>query len=195
MNVAFWFSYAALWTLVVILTLLVLLLYRQFGLTYMSGQRRINMQGLDVGARARNFSLLGAGGEPHRVSWSEQHQPSWRLIVFGAPTCAVCERLSLDVAVLPDEWPEVDFVWVDRRDGRDLGRLIDGPAGWLHGVAPDDAVHREWDVSAVPFAFVVSSDGEIVRKQLVNTGEDIQELLEVVPRFTAMPPTAEVFND
>jgi hypothetical protein len=58
MNVAFWFSYAVLWIIVIMLSLLVLLLYRQFGLTYMSGQRRINMQGLDVGARAPSFSLL-----------------------------------------------------------------------------------------------------------------------------------------
>ena len=35
----FWATYVILWIFVVLLTLMVLLLYRQFGLSWMSGQR------------------------------------------------------------------------------------------------------------------------------------------------------------
>jgi methylamine dehydrogenase accessory protein MauD len=193
-NLALWFSYALLWIFVIVLALLVLLLYRQFGLAYMSGQRRISMQGLDVGARASSFSLVSAVGEPHRVLWGDDDGPRPRLVVFGAPACAVCDRLSEDVAFLPREWPHVEFVWVDREDGGQLSRSIDQARGWLRGVAAGDAAHREWDVSAVPFAFVVSAEGEILRKRLVNTRDDVRELLAIVTGSTAMPSTAEVLQ-
>lgn len=194
MSSAFWFSYVVLWLLVIVLALLVLLLYRQFGLAYMSGEQRLSMQGLDVGASAPEFSVMTVVDGPIRplqVRWNGQKS---RLLVFSSPSCTVCEKLAHDVGDLPDEWPHVEFIWVDREEGGSFIRSIDYEAGWVRGVAADGAAHREWDVSAVPFAYAVSASGEILAKRLVNTGDDVRDLLGLATESTALASTAEVLQ-
>jgi len=59
-----------LWVAVIVLTVLVLLLYRQFGLAYMSGRTRAALQGLDLGARARPVALTALDGTARDIDWS-----------------------------------------------------------------------------------------------------------------------------
>src|SRR6185503_1625499 len=57
MSDAFWVSYVLLWILVAGLLGLVLLLYRQFGMSYLAPHTQVSMQGLDVGSRAPAVAL------------------------------------------------------------------------------------------------------------------------------------------
>jgi methylamine dehydrogenase accessory protein MauD len=174
-----WFSYTVLWVLFVVVSALVILLYRQFGLTYMAGSRRISLQGIDVGSAAPDLSLTSTSGENARVQWNG-HSRRPALVVFAAPACRVCEPLAEEVLSLPSEWSTVDFIWVDRSNPDRSARPIDDAEGWTVGTALEDAAHREWDVAAVPFAFAVSTDGEVVQKALVNRRDDLERLVAAI---------------
>src|ERR1019366_5906353 len=81
-------SMAGLWLAVIFLTVLVLLLYRQFGLAYLSGRARAGMQGLDLGARARPVALTALDGGDVEIDWSRPlARDGATVLVFALPSC------------------------------------------------------------------------------------------------------------
>ena len=195
-------SMSLLWFAVIVLTVLVLLLYRQFGLAYMSGRARAAMQGLDLGARARPVALTGLDGSAHDIDWSAATvpdatvpdatvpdatvpgapvpgvtAPAATVLVFAQPSCPICGDLAADAAGLPVSWPSSRFVWVDGTVTGRPRRAVDSAPGWIVGTAQDDAVHAAWDVSGSPFAYVVGGNGRIAAKGVVNRAADVERLL------------------
>ncbi len=142
-------SMSLLWLAVIVLTVLVLLLYRQFGLAYMSGRAKAGLQGLDLGARARPVALTALDGTGYAIDWSAAPQDGATVLLFAQPSCPICGDLARDAAGLPgvvagievrlggrhDHWPAAARrrrrTWLDRRHCR--GRR--GPPGmgrlWL----------------------------------------------------------------
>jgi methylamine dehydrogenase accessory protein MauD len=176
---AFWFSYVLLWVLVVMLGLLVVLMYRQFGLAFMRPAERMNMQGLDVGSRAPAFALVDHVEREHEIALGARAgEHAGTAVVFALPTCQICAGLASSLASLPSDYRDVRFVWVDGESSRPPKRELSGVPGWLAGTAPGDRIHRQWDVSGVPFCFVVDRDGRIAAKRLVNARNDVAALLE-----------------
>jgi hypothetical protein len=173
----FWATYVILWTFVVLLTLMVLLLYRQFGLSWMRGQRRLELAGLDVGATAPPLSLEAPGSTAELVlAWDRTSDGArqGQLVLFGLPTCPICKHLWADeIAALPLAWQTIEFVWVDAEPPN-------GPAplGWQVGISADESAHAAMEVPGVPYAYVIGSGGRIVAKGLVNTFGDVNALLE-----------------
>ena len=190
-------SMSLLWVAVIVLTVLVLLLYRQFGLAYMSGRARAAMQGLDLGARARPVALTGLDGSAHDIDWSAAPvpgatgpgatvpgatgpgatAPAATVLIFAQPSCPICGDLAADAAGLPASWPSSRFVWVDGTVTGRPRRAVDSAPGWMVGTAQDDAVHQAWDVSGSPFAYVVGASGRIAAKGVVNRAADVERLL------------------
>lgn len=185
-------SMSLLWFAVIVLTVLVLLLYRQFGLAYMSGRARAAMQGLDLGARARPLALTGLDGSAHDIDWSaatvpgatvpgvtvpDVTAPAATVLVFAQPSCPICGDLAADAAGLPVSWPSSRFVWVDGTVTGRPRRAVDSAPGWIVGTAQDDAVHAAWDVSGSPFAYVVGGNGRIAAKGVVNRAADVERML------------------
>lgn len=183
MSDAFWVSYVLLWILVVGLVALVLLLYRQFGMSYLTPHTQVSMQGLDVGSRAPAVALDGLDGEDLGLAWGgSPNGLRARLMLFALPSCSICVDLAGELESLPEQWPGVEFAWVDGSAKPRPDRLVDAAPGWIVGTVPDDAAHEAWDVSAVPFAFLVAADGVIVSKRLVNSRRDIEDQLsEALP--------------
>jgi methylamine dehydrogenase accessory protein MauD len=179
MSTLFWFSYVVLWVLVAAMGLLIVLLYRQFGLTYMAASRRLAMQGPDLGAIAPPLTLIDSSGDPADIMDSNG-QRRFQFIVFGAAACGACGLVADELAALPERWSDIDFVWVDRSDEEHVARSIDEVPGWARGFARSDDVREAWDVTAVPFSVLVSPSGEVVSKQLVNRRTEVEPLLESV---------------
>lgn len=174
----FWIiSMSLLWVAVIVLTVLVLLLYRQFGLAYMSGRTRAALQGLDLGARARPVALTAPDGTARDIDWSAAAAPGATVLVFAQPSCPICGELAADAASLPASWPASRFVWVDGTITGRPPRAVDSAPGWIVGTAEGDAVHRAWDVSGSPFAYVVGANGRIAAKGVVNRAADVERLL------------------
>ena len=208
-------SMSLLWVAVIVLTVLVLLLYRQFGLAYMSGRARAAMQGLDLGARARPVALTGLDGSAHDIDWSAAPvpgapvpgapvpgaavpgvtTPAATVLVFAQPSCPICGDLAADAAGLPASWPSARFVWVDGTVTGRPRRAVDSAPGWIVGTAQDDAVHAAWDVSGSPFAYVVGAHGRVAAKGVVNRAADVERLLANVLGAGAPGRMVEIVPD
>jgi hypothetical protein len=176
MSMVWIISMSLLWLAVIVLTVLVLLLYRQFGLAYMSGRAKVGLQGLDLGARARPVALTMLDGSAYELDWSAAG-PDTTVLVFALPSCPICGDLAVSAAGLPAAWPQARFIWVDGTITGRPRRAVDGAPGWIVGTAEGDAVHQAWDVAGAPFAYVVGGAGRVEAKGVVNTAADVERLL------------------
>lgn len=101
-------------------------------------------------------------------------------VLFAMEGCQICAKLAEPLATLPNDRRGARFVWVDGSSPSPPHRVIEDVPGWLYGSANDDRVHRQWDVSAVPFCFIVAPDGRIADKRLINRREDLERALDAV---------------
>jgi hypothetical protein len=173
-STAFWFSYALLWLVVVIFGLLIILMYRQFGLAFMRPVERAGMQGLDVGSKAPSFALTDARQREITIDFPRDADVESTLLIFGLPTCQICSGLAKGLASLPRDWPGVRFVWVDGFAIPPGHLEIGAGSGWIAGTQSGDPVHTQWAVSTVPFCFIVDEKGRIASKQLLNHRSDVE---------------------
>ena len=177
MSTLFYVSYAALWLLLLTIGVLVLLLYRHFGLMSLGTLEGVQRDGLPIGAVAPPISGVTAAGQ--ETAWRPQRgQP--QLLLFAAPDCEPC------ATVLPH---------VER-----LARAVNGDLGIAAVVpGPRDEVTRfaeryrptfpclaedgsgaftRYKVRVTPFAFVIGRDGRVLAKGLCGDQIRLRGLLE-----------------
>jgi thiol-disulfide isomerase/thioredoxin len=173
-------SYALLWLIVATLVVLVVLLYRQFGLMYMRSGRRIDLLGLDVGAQAPELTVATPDAGLRTLTWRHAvgtYEGS--VALFALPTCAICRSIAEDAHEVAEQWPSVEFVWIDRelRMPEDAGQQ-NFMRGWQIALSEDEAAFKEFEIGALPFVYAIGKDGTILSKKLVNTARDIHLTLE-----------------
>jgi len=183
MNVLFWVSYGVMWIVLAATVVLVILLYRQFGLMIMPGGRRISYGGLDVGMRAPVLTLRTDDNNEIAYDWtgdvrSGAPQMQGTLALFAMPGCPLCESLShnAELAALPSRYPNIRFMWIEAARPRDHHLS----PGWTIGVSPHGNAHQAMDVPGTPFAYIVSPDSRIVAKSLVNEPADMAMMISDV---------------
>jgi hypothetical protein len=96
-------------------------------------------------------------------------------MVLTSLTCTLCKTLRQNprLAALTEEWPSIQFVWVDEKQD-----LLNPPLkGWTVAVDPDRAALTAFAVPATPFAYVIDTTGRVAGKSLVNTPSDMAALL------------------
>jgi hypothetical protein len=189
MSSLFLISYAVQWLVIVGLVALVTLLYRQFGLMLLPGTKRINLGGLDVGARAPAMVVRFSGQRDALYLWEDAARQNGAsahatCVLFALPSCAICEGLSqdtLNLEQLTARHPDVRFLWVDSGE-RPSHQL---PASWTVVSSVDSGAHLTMEIPATPFMYLVSSAGSVMAKGLVNQVPDIEALLaETSPPVT-----------
>jgi thiol-disulfide isomerase/thioredoxin len=189
----FYVSYVALWLLLLTIGVLVLLLYRHFGMLSLGTLEGVQRDGLPVGSEAPPISGVTADGQDAR--WEPRRgQP--QLLLFAAPDCEPC------ATVLPH---------VER-----LAQAVDGSLGIAAIVpGPRDEVARfvqryrppypclaedgsgafpRYRVRVTPFGFVVGSDGRVLAKGLCGDQVRLRGLLEAADlgdMAQVMPPPAQ----
>lgn len=187
MSEFFWSTYIVLWLLVAILIIMLVLLYRQFGLMWMRSSRRIGLAGLDIGATAPDVGLEDASGDEFTLAWRRDDSvvSAWMLL-FALPSCPICKSLLETVGRLPDAWPNVEFVWIDASVPHvsSNGKSKAIPRGWRIGVSASELAHQTMEVPAVPYGYVVRPGGIVASKGLVNSVDDIVSLLSTAPAET-----------
>lgn len=188
----FWFTYAVLWALVVALLVMVLLLYRQFGLMFIPGRRRVELGGLDIGAQAPRLAVdLMRSSGPLVLTWDapERGPPTsgW-IAIFASPHCPICRRLWTEGELegVAAEWPSVEFVWIDS----EVPAEGEPPAGWTAAVSPDESANTLMDVPVFPFAYAIVPGGTLRAKGLVNEAADLKRIAEL-----AFPSSAADVED
>jgi hypothetical protein len=177
MSSLFWVTYIVLWILVVALVLMVVLLYRQFGLMLMPGRRRMSLEGLNIDDPAPPLALTFAGGrQPQVLEWDGPADGGRRLgwlLVFALPACPLCEELGQTVGVLPPVWPDVEFVWI----GEAPPVLRAHPAGWRLAESDKEQAHEAMEVPGSPFVYVLKPGGKVAAKGLINNASEMSSLL------------------
>jgi hypothetical protein len=197
MSEVFWATYAVLWLFVVVLVILVLLLYRQFGLMLMPGVRRANLAGLDIDAVAPPISLeFRDNGRAPILSWSApelgEGHVAW-VALFGNANCSVCKRLwqKDDLAELARSWPSAEWLWIDSR-----WRPTESPFGWTVAVSEAGFAADVMDVPVFPYVYVIKPGGAVLAKGLVNSAHDLNLVArEGLRRAKGMKETAPVGGD
>ena len=106
-------SYVLLWILVAVLTLLVLLLYRQYGRTIMGPLERINNSGLSIGEKLTPLSAHAEDGQLFSINWHDAADGT--AVLFAASGCPLCDRILSEklLDVLAAKWEAVRFIWID----------------------------------------------------------------------------------
>src|SRR3712207_3059434 len=177
MSTLFYVSYAALWLLLLTLGVLVLLLYRHFGVMSLGTLEGVQRDGLPIGSVAPTISGVTAAGQDTR--WEPTRgQP--QLLLFAAPDCQPCatvlphvERLAGAVngnlgvaAVVPGPRDEV-------------ARFVERYRPSFPCLAEDGSgAFTRYKVRVTPFGFIGGADGRVLAKGLCGDQVRLRGLLE-----------------
>jgi hypothetical protein len=179
MTSLFWTSYLLLWILVTSTALLILLLYRQYGLTLLAPRESINAQGLDVGSTAPALRVRRLRDDREvNLEWKDDHKAG-SLVVLALETCPICKRLLGGLDEVAARWRGISCIWIDgeRSEANVLSPAGAFPSGWLIAKSDQPNAHVALDPPVVPFGYVIDHEGRIAAKGLVNQMGDLDLLL------------------
>jgi hypothetical protein len=171
-------SYVALWVLVGVLALLVVLMYRHFGMMSMGTLEGVQRDGLPVGTQAPGIGGITADGTDR--AW-EPKSGRPQLLLFAAPDCEPCATVmpvvnklakstagsTLDVAaVVPGPRSEVVR----------MTQLYNPP--YLCLAEDGSGAFNRFRVRVTPFGFIIGSDGRVLAKGLCGDANRLKDLLD-----------------
>lgn len=167
---------ALLWVLMLIMCVLVVLLYRQFGLIYIGSKARLALTGLAVGAKAPLAPSLRMAGRDFVWNWNAGMEGRGTLAIFGNPGCSLCGKLTPQLNLFADQWAHlVDLIFIEK------GPLYAGPTHdppgrtqWMYAEDSEGQLHEAFDIEATPYAFVVDSSRQVLAKGIVNNLRDLE---------------------
>jgi methylamine dehydrogenase accessory protein MauD len=173
-------STVLLWILVMFMVVLVILLYRQFGLLYLGSGARVRLQGVQVGGNAPEpLRAVDSRGEEFSLDWTAPGPDRATLLLLTAPECPLAEALVPELNEFSESWATaVDVLLVDRAlpDGAPLRRLPVEPT-WRYAFSPGSVVHRAFDIDVSPYAYVIGSDGTVRARDIVNDTRALAALI------------------
>lgn len=178
MSTLFLASYLALWLLIATMAVLVLLLYRHFGLISMGTLDGVQRDGLAVGQRAP--AIMGVDALGVETQW--QTTPGRRhLLLFASNDCAPCARVI----------PYVERLSANARgtDGLSVVAIVPGPSSEAARFHEKFSVSFQciadngrdasglYRVRVTPFAFIVGDNGLVLSKGLCSDPSKLHHLL------------------
>lgn len=177
MPTAFYVSYIVLWVLVLFFGLLLLLVYRHFGVLAMGTYEGVQRDGLMLGEKALEFSGVTAAGQDMTIESATRP----RFLIFAHPECRPCENVM----------PFVNHLGAIAQNGLDLEVLaiVGGPRDEVErfnekydppflALAEDGSgVFNNYKVRVTPFAFVIGADGRVQAKGLCNDAVRLKDML------------------
>jgi hypothetical protein len=175
MSTAFYVSYGVLWVLVVVLAVLLLLVYRHFGMMALGTIQGVQRDGIPVGDDAPDITATTPAGR-ELVLKPGSSGPAF--IVFASPDCEPCSVVL----------PYLNH-FVGRDSAPELLTLVPGPPSTAEHMSDELRLLYEcyaedgsgafdaYRVRVTPFAFVVGSDGRVLSKGLCSEPVMVRDLL------------------
>jgi methylamine dehydrogenase accessory protein MauD len=177
-------SNIVLWVLVVVLALIVLALARQVGILHervAPAGALMPTSGPKVGELTEAMSLSDLGGNQVIIG-GENPDGEATFVLFISPTCPICKSLVPTAKSLA------------RREGKRMrlvfasdGDQIEQHVAYARDLGLDDfhyviseGLGMAYEVSKLPFALLIGSDGALHSKGLVNTREHLESLVEAM---------------
>ena len=168
-------SYIALWVLVAVMAVLLILLYRHFGMISLGTLEGVQRDGLPVGTVAPAISGITAEGTD--AGW-EPKSSKYKVLLFAAPDCEPCatvmphvNRLALAdrnlevAAVVPG--PKAEAAMMKERYHSPFLTLAEDGSG----------AFTQFRVRVTPFGFVIGPDGRVLAKGLCGDPARLRHLL------------------
>lgn len=175
MTTLFYLSYAAMWLLLLAQGLLLLLLYRHFGLITLGTEEGVQRDGLPVGELAP--AIRGTTAEGTTVGWHPRPGHA-ELVLFATPDCAPCAQVMPAVGALHRHNPSLGIAVIVPGRDRGIARFVEKFRPSFPCFA--DERRQSFDgyrVRVTPFAFVIGADGRIRAKGLCGTPSRLRTLL------------------
>jgi hypothetical protein len=176
----FYVSYAALWMLLLIQGVLLLLIYRHFGMISLGTVEGVQRDGLAVGELAPTMTGVTAEREP--FEWTPQPGHAY-LLAFVSPTCGPCAIILPALLQLAVVSREVEVLLIVDGPYERLDRLIEQfhpPAPVICLAEEQSRIYLTYQVRISPFAFAIGKDGRIYGKGLCDTTARLHSLLEAI---------------
>ncbi|HET8629148.1 MAG TPA: redoxin domain-containing protein [Thermomicrobiales bacterium] len=174
MSLPFYLSYAALWVIVILNTLLLLGVVRMvYQLQHSGGDGK-----LKPGEEAPPFRAVDLAGTPVR---SADFAGRLTALLFVSPTCPSCTTTLAEMDAL--RYKAQGNVIVICRAGRDdCARLAARHQLNVPTIADEDEeISRLFDISSVPTAVLINAGGRIQSYGNPMRGEDLEALFSQAP--------------
>lgn len=173
----FYVSYVTLWLLMIVQGILLLLVYRHFGLMLMGKLEGVERDGLPVGARVA--PVRGVTEEGDVVEWMPK--PSrLHLVAFVSADCNHCAQVLPSIAQLGDERADIDITLLTR-GSREAAAQLSKKIGTSTSVVcladPAGSAYEGFRVRVTPFAFLIGTEGRVRAKGLCDNVEKLQGIL------------------
>ena len=177
MSTLFYVSYAALWLLLLVIGVLLLLLYRHFGMMSLGTLEGVQRDGLPIGALAPAISGVTAEGKD--TAW-EPRRGQAHLLLFAAPDCEPCATIV----------PILNQLARTTAGGLGIAAVVPGPRDevarfvaryhppFLCLAEDGSGAFPRFRVRVTPFGFVIGTDGRVLAKGLCGDAGRLQGLLE-----------------
>jgi peroxiredoxin len=176
MSALFYVSYFVLWILVAVIAVLLLLIYRHFGLMTLGTIEGVQRDGLPLGEVAP--ALAGVSPDGTEVSWRTATGRA-HLLLFATPDCGPCAEVMPYVnrlAQVPTS--DVAITAIVPGPRAEAERLVEEYGARFECLAEDSSgAFDRYRVRVTPFAFVIGEDGRIRSKGLCSDPHRLEALL------------------
>lgn len=171
------FSNVILWIVVIVQTGVIFALARQVGILFERVSpigAMISDSGPDLGDTVPSMSLSNLNGAAVNVG---RETPRAQLVFFLSTSCPICKALLPALkSIQSDEAAWLDIVFAS--DGREAlhRRLIEAENLHAYPYVLSSELGMSFRVSKLPFAVLISKDGKVAAKGLVNSREQLESL-------------------
>lgn len=186
MNAAFLTSYAALWILVLLETIVVVVVVRQIGIMHLRFGGRGAMAlsaGPPIGGRAPSFAGRDTTGKLIESPWQMGRSS---LLVFVSPGCGACLEVIPSIrAIRRADRRRTDIVLISSESGdssEDYARKSLCPV-----IVGADLI-AAYSVDATPYAIAIDGEGVVRAKGIVNQIEHLESLLDHLSSRDSIEP-------
>jgi hypothetical protein len=186
----FWTTYAALWTIVVVLFAAVFFLYRHIGQGLLESREGRASQGPKVGARLPSVRLQTLDRTPIHLGESRSRP---RLLFFASSTCEPCRRALEPLASFAQQHrATLDTVFVcGGRTEQEVTQLaaslptsvcVVADTRWILG--------SRLRISSTPFALVTDTESIVRGKGMPTTPEEFEWFIEQLELASGIRPSS-----
>ena len=180
-------SFAVLWALVLVLSVVMVALARQIGTLHMRlgprGALEIDDEGPALGEAPEVATLTDLNGREITIGGPGAAQ----LLLFVSPGCKVCEQIlpSMRVVGAAGELSPIVLTDMDQTETRlaYAGKKLDAP------VVAATFLAQRYGVPDTPYAVVLDGQGVVRAKGTVNNLEQLEGLIETGKRRSAQALT------
>ena len=165
-------SYIVLWVVVICLSFLMLLVYRQFGLVYLKTSEGVARGGLKIGTTVPDLSLKTSFNK--EIKLSQYTDPV--VLLFTSPSCGPCKKLLSNLNDLIIEFPKLNII-VFSIDTK----VEDSLPNVRCPIIPieDRKLFEEvFKGEVTPFGFLIDENRKVLSKGIINDNNSIKFLFD-----------------